>query len=361
MDLRALLDEMHHREAIDLHLASGTPPVFRVNGQLAVFLEEDYRNAGLQRVLTASDLADITAQLDSMTLGVAPDPMKWGLEGPSRHRNARAILLRLGENAYRISVGSASGGPVIAVRVIPTHVPRLCELLEGDSVIAELAKLQHGLVIIAGQTGSGKATTLASMVQEINGSRNVRICVVGIEYLMHSARSLLTQHIEGWDCEDTADGIAQAADLDPDVIAVMELADEPSVLAALRLAERQRLVLATIHAGTVSRAVERLTQLAHSQSALVRSQLAENLQAVVAQRLVPRAGEEGSVAIHEVLLGTERTAKVIAAGVTDFAPIVADGKEDGMRSFDDSLLRLLARGAISTETVRENLDDPSRL
>lgn len=340
MELSALLTDLIARDGSDLHLAVGQPPTFRVGGELT------------RRDGPALD----AAQMDALVGRYLTDG---ALEAD--------VSLRQDEATFRCHVFRERGRPGAAIRVIPSKVPTLDELFAGqegvNAVLRSLTQRLRGLVLITGPIGSGKATTCAAMLEEINQTRAERIVTVEspIEYVLQSKRSLITQRGVGQDVPSFEDGARAAWQEDADVILIGDLHSMEAVQLALSLAETGHLVFAKLHLESASEAVQRLIEAFPEPREGVRRMLARTLLAVVAQKLLPRV-ERGRVPAIELMMATPRVRQMIAEGKVDALDLVVEaGHDQGMRSMDDAVLALHRAGAISRETAWHALQDRDRL
>ena len=349
MELTTLLDEMTEGTWIsDLHLVAGQPPVFRKEGTLI-------RREGA--VLDAETLEKLIAPHLSEALRV-----RLLHEG----RDVTAAV-RHGGQAFRMHVFRERGNLCAALRIRPRNVPTLDELgFEGAhlELLKDLTKRMRGLVIVTGPTGSGKSTTIASMIEEINRTRAERILTVEdpIEYEFTSKESLITQCEMDTDFPDFPRALRGAFFTDPDVILVGALNTLESLQLSLSLAETGHLVFAPLGQPSASEALERLVaSFPESNRREVRRQLSNNLQAVIAQQLVPRFEKPGRVALHEILMATPAVRQAIRDGASDFAAEIEAGREIGMQTMDDALVKAVEAGEIGRELALGRLSDPSRL
>lgn len=349
MELAPLLAHMREREASDLHLVAGHPPVFRVAGR--------FERRDADPVLDA-------AAVESLLLPHFSERHRRHLDEERRDAD---LTVREGDRRFRMHVSRDRSGLSAAVRIVPNRVPTLEELGLGPDEAPVLGKLTHvtrGLILTTGPVGSGKSTLCASMVEEINRTREERIITLEdpIEYEFESKKSLISQRSVGEDISDHPAGLRAALYMDADVILVDRLRDLETILLALSLAETGRLVFATMNVPTTSEAVNRLVDsFPEGQRTVIREMLSRNLQAVIAQTLVPRAGGTGRVAAQEVLVGSPRVRQMIAAGQSDLSLGIEAGRGVGMQTFDDAFVALYERGAITRETALARLQDKTRL
>lgn len=330
MDVTDLLARAKAAGASDLHLAAGEIPMLRLDGQL-------------QRLdlppLAACALEDALAPLldqaqrrqwasgDELDLAVT-------LPGPVR--------IRL--NLYR-----QRNGPGASLRLLPSRVPTVDEL-GLEEVFQPVAQWRDGLVLVGGPTGSGKSSTVAALVDQLNHTHALHIITLEdpVELIHSSQRSLVSQREIGRDCRDFAQGLRSALRQDPDVIVIGELRDLESIRLALRAAETGHLVLATVHTRSAVNSIDRLVEVfAAEEKALVRAMLAESLRLVVAQVLVKRVGG-GRVAAREVLVATPAVRNLIREGrMAQLQSVMQTGAAAGMKTMEMALQVLRERGEVA--------------
>ena len=329
------LHAAHTRHASDLHLIPSLPPVLRVDGKL-----ELWEGPGL----SAEDLA--------------------GVAGSFLDESERETLQRSGdvtativdaEVPVRVHAHRTGEGTAFALRFLARDVPTFAEL-ELPRVVAELSRRPHGLIVLAGPTGSGKSTTLASLVALMNEESSRKIVMIEdpIEYRLRSKRSIIVQRQVGRDVPTFAHAVIGALRSDPDVIVIGEMRDPATTSSAITAAETGHLVLATLHAGDASQSIDRLVDAFPSErSEYARARLAQVLLGVVAQRLVERASGSGRRAAAEVLIVTDAVRHMIRDGKQHQLPtVMATGRQFGMQTLDVDLAELVANGHITPATAR---------
>lgn len=336
MDVTELLALAIKAGASDLHLAAAEAPAMRVDGQLRR-LDLPALNAEqvlelLSQLMTTAQKKDFETHLDiDFSLAVAD-------------------LAR-----FRVNAFSQCRGPAAVLRVIPSQVSTLNDLGLGE-VFRQIAELPAGLVLITGPTGSGKSTTLAALLDHLNRQQALHILTLEdpIEFVHRPQRSLISQREIGRHSAGFAQALRGALRQDPDVIMLGELRDAQTIRLALTAAETGHLVLATVHAGSAAKTIDRLVDVFSAEEKhLVRTMLAEALQAVVSQVLVDKIGG-GRVAAHEILLATPAVRNLVREGkVAQLYSTMQMGAAQGMQTLDGCLQGLLARGVISLESARE--------
>jgi len=335
--LQELLRKAVARGASDLHLTVAAPPMMRVKGNLApVEGYEPLSVAALEDVI-GSLLNDDQHRRYKETGDV---DFSIGLPGIGR---------------FRVSAFRQRGSPAICLRVIPAQVPPW-EQLGLPPILLELCDLRHGLVLITGPTGSGKSTTLAAMVDHINRRRAAVIITIEdpIEYLHRHHKSIINQREVGSDTVSFAASLRAALREDPDVILVGEMRDTETMATALRAAETGHLVLSTLHTRGCANTVDRIVDSfpAHQQQQ-VRVQLADALQAVIWQQLVPRR-DGGVVAACEIMVATPAIRNLIRDARTFQIPAAMEtGARYGMQTMERALEELALAGVIDEEVRKE--------
>ena len=304
----------------DLHLCSELPARWRRNGELEYAPEgAPQPDALLSRWLSAEQQCALAqqGQLDfAVTLSNGA---------------------RLRANAFQQSHGVS-----LALRILPQMAPEL-DALGAPPRIRELLAMKDGLILVTGATGSGKSTTLAAMVNELNKTLSGHILTLEdpIEYLYASDKCLIQQREIGTHCSSFSEGLRGALREDPDVILLGELRDSDTIRLALTAAETGHLVLATLHTRGATQAVERLVDVFSAEEKnMIRSQLAGSLKAVLAQKLI-ETKQGRRAALFELLINNAAVANLIRDGKTHQLPgVLQTGQQFGMQSFEQSLQKL---------------------
>lgn len=330
MDVTDLLTRALAAGASDLHLATGEPPLLRVDGLL-------------QRLELPPLLA---AELDE-GLGLL---LEHGQRQQWRAGDELDLALTLeGIGRCRLNLFRQQQGPSASFRLLPKGMPTL-EQLDLADVFQPIAQSTEGLVLVGGPTGSGKSSTLAALINALNRERALHIVTLEdpVELIHKGQRSLVTQREVGRDCRDFAQGLRSALRQDPDVIMIGELRDLDSIRLALRAAQTGHLVLATVHAGSALSSIERLVEVfAAEEKPLVRSMLAESLRLVVTQVLMPRVGG-GRVAAREVLVATAAVRNLIREGrMAQLQSVMQAGGAQGMKTMEAAQQQLRNQGVIA--------------
>jgi twitching motility protein PilT len=331
-----LLGSMLGWDASDLHLTAGSPPAIRVRGEirpvadLPSLTEEDTQQL-LYRIRSTEQQTrlEIERQID----------VSYAVPGIAR---------------FRVNVFFRQGTIGAAFRLIPQAIKSLEELGLPVS-LHELTERPRGLVLVTGPTGSGKSTTLASLIDEINRTRSAHILTIEdpIEFIHPHRRCIVNQREIGTDAPGFAEALRAALRQDPDVILLGEMRDLETISTALTAAETGHLVFGTLHtrgaAGTIDRIIDVFPAGQQSQ---VRTQIAGALQAVVTQALLPTADGQGRVAPVEILLPDDAVRNLIRQGkVEQIYSIMQTGTSRGMQTMEQSLCELVLRGTITTEVA----------
>jgi twitching motility protein PilT len=291
---------------------------------------------------------------------------------PAAHeaRYARAHSLDLGleirdVGRVRIHVFRADSGRSASIRLLPRHAPSLASL-DLPIALDDLVELPHGLVLVCGASGSGKSTTLAALAQEAFRRRSVVLTTLEdpIEYVLVAPdTSVLRRRQVGRDVADFACGLRDALRQDPDVILIGEMRDPETISLALTAAETGHLVLASLHSRSAASAIERIIDAySPERASQIRSQLADSLRAVIAQRLLPRARGSGRVVALEVLRANHAVAALIRDGKTaQLTSVIQAGRREGMIMLERSLADRVAAGEVRLEDARAAANDPAAL
>ncbi|BAN57011.1 MULTISPECIES: type IV pilus twitching motility protein PilT [Pseudomonas] len=329
MDVTDLLARAVDAGASDLHLAAGQIPMLRIEG--------DLQRMNLPALVPA-DLAEGMAPLlaeHQRRQWAQGDELDLALELPGLGR-------------FRLNLFRQLNGAGATFRLIPGRIATLDELDLGD-VYQAVAQCTDGLILVGGPTGSGKSSTLATLIDQLNRERALHIITLEdpVEVIHSSQRSLINQREIGRHSGGFAQGLRSALRQDPDVIMIGELRDLESVRLALRAAETGHLVLATVHTRSAASSVDRLVEVfAAEEKPLVRTMLAESLRLVVAQVLVRRVGG-GRVAAREVLVATPAVRNLVREGrMAQLCSVMQGGAAQGMRTMEGAMRELKESGLI---------------
>lgn len=336
MNIQQLLELTIARKASDLHLVVGYPPTLRVFGELVPvpglppIKDEDMQGLVLVMLTpTQKQVFDNTSELD--------------------------IALSFGEKVrFRVNIFLEQGHIAAALRLIPMEIPTL-DLLGLPATVEKLTDLRQGLILVTGPTGHGKTTTLASFINKINLTRDEHIITIEdpIEYVYPKARSLISQRQMLVDTKTWGNALRAALREDPNVVLVGEMRDLETIATALTVAETGHLVLATLHTNSASQSIDRIIDVfPENQQQQVRLQLAEVIQAVISQRLIPTI-TPGRVLAVELLLGTPALSSLIREGKTHLIDsLIQTSGELGMVTMENALAKLIQQGKIDFETAQ---------
>lgn len=345
LQLSTLLEQVVQVGASDLHLAVGSPPVVRVQGELR-------RLAGVP-ALNGSDVR-------RLVLGILTQRQRERFLEEGELATSHAIP---GQGRFRISAFVQRDSVGAVLRLVPGDIPSPEDLGLPDEVI-DWADQRRGLVLVCGPHGSGTSTTLAALVDRINRTRPCHILTIEqpIEFLHRHQAALVNQREVGEDTASFARGLRYAFWQDPDVLVVGELPDVETIRLALAAAETGQLVLATLRTMDAPKTIERIIEIFPAdQQAQVRIQLANTLQGIAVQQLVPAI--DGGVALAtEVLLPTPEVLKCIRSGDSgSLVKAIVGGVSSGMGTMDQSLAELVQAGLVDVEIAAERAVDPNEL
>lgn len=338
MDLTQLLAFTMQNEASDLHLSPTSPPVIRVHGSLKRIKADPLTSDDIRTMLYSVMTEDQRAEFErTMELDFA---------------------IAFGEKArFRVNAFTTRNGTAGVFRTIPSAIPSM-EDLELPAVMRRLAELEKGIVLIVGPTGSGKSTTLASMINQINETESKHIITIEdpVEYF-HTSKKCLVNHRElGHDTHSFANALKSSLREDPDVILVGEMRDYETISLALTAAETGHLVFATLHASSASKTIDRIIDVFPTgDKEMVRAMLANSIQGVVHQTLLKRSSG-GRVGAFEILLGTNAIRNLIRENqISQIYSMMQTGKRYGMMTLEDSVNSLLEAGIINKDEARRVL------
>ena len=338
-----LLIEMAQRGASDLIIVAGAPPIFRVAGRLAKTTDAPLSGDDIQSLFASMLTAKVREKMESE--GAADFSLRLASGDDNERRAWR----------FRVNVHRQRGTLAAAIRALPTEVPTLQQLKLPPS-LAELVKPTRGLVLVCGPTGSGKSTTLAALINEINRTSAKHVITIEdpIEYEHRNASSFIEQVEVGRDAPSFASALRASLHQDPDVILVGEMRDLETVATALTAAETGHLILSTLHTSDATQAIHRIVDVfPPQQQTQIKQQLALSLNAIVVQQLIPRADNSGRSVAVEVLLANYAVRNHIRTDKLQNLPTeITLGKRAGMISLEDSLAGLVREGAITLEDAR---------
>lgn len=343
--LEEILKAAKEAGASDVHFTVGIPPKMRVNGELATMefgkmLPEDTENIVLQ-IMNEDQMAYLAEKGEY--------DMSFSIKELGRYR----------VNAYK-----QRGSYALALRLVGTVIPSPEDLGVPESVI-DLYRKKRGLVLVTGPTGSGKSTTLAAIIDKINHNRNAHVITLEdpIEYLHQHDMSMVNQREIGMDSMTYANALRAALREDPDVILVGEMRDLETVSVAITAAETGHLVLSTLHTTGAVNTVDRIIDVfpPHQQQQ-IRVQLAEVLEAVISQHLIPTADGSGRVAAFETMHVNPAIRNLIREGKThQILSVMQTNRRLGMRTMDEAIIQLFYAGRINRGQAVHFAQDPSSM
>ncbi len=345
MELAQVLKEGMNRGASDFHLKPKQVPVLRVQGKLAPI-------EGWPPV----EPKDLDQMAQSMMSPAQRDRFE-------REGGVDVQYSVAGVGRFRASVCKARGSTSIALRVVPYELPTF-EELNLPPVVGKLAMEPRGLLLVTGPAGSGKTTTLASMINHMNQQRNDHIVTIEdpIEYLHQDRSCIITQREVGTDTPSFADALRICLRQDPDVIMVGEMRDVETIRTVLTLAETGHLVMSTLHTITAAETVNRIiAEFPGQHERQIRGQLAQVLRGILSQRLIERADGSGLLPAVEVLVNTTTIQRCIEdpARTGQIPQAIAEGKDMyGMQTFDQCVLAFYQKGMIKYEEALRASSSP---
>lgn len=334
MLLQELLEITMKENASDLHLTVGAPPTLRVNGHLAPISMDKLLPGDTEKYAK-----EILGENYEEYLSIGEMDTSYSISGLGR---------------FRVNVYKQRGGDAIALRVVALKVPTLKEL-DFPASLKEITNKQRGLVLVTGPTGSGKSTTLAAMINEINTNRSAHVITLEdpIEYLHKHNKSIVNQREIGKDSKSYQNALRAILREDPDVILVGEMRDLETISIAITAAETGHLVLSTLHTIGAAKTIDRIVDVFPPyQQQQIKIQLAAVLQGIVSQQLLPKVNDDGRVAALEIMTITPAIQNLIREGKThQIESAVQTGGKYGMKTMDMAITDLYKKGEISKDTA----------
>jgi twitching motility protein PilT len=336
MEIKQLLQTVVDAKASDLHLIAGSPAMLRVDGKLLPvstlgILTPDTISEILKQVLTSEQIERLTVNKE----------LDFSLAFSDKGR-------------FRVNAYTQKNSLAAAFRLIPLTIPAI-EALGLPPILHSFTNLRQGLVLVTGPTGHGKSTTLASMIEEINQTRDTHIVTIEdpVEFMFKPAKSIISQREMRSDTHSWEIALRSALREDPDVVFIGEMRDYETIAAALTVAETGHLVFATLHTNSAAQSIDRIVDVfPEEQQQQIRLQLSNVVEAVFSQRLIPGVSK-GRVVAYEVMLGTTAIKTSIREGKThQIESILETSQEAGMSTLEKSLATLVRNGEITLETAQ---------
>ena len=342
--IKPLLEKAVAQDASDVHIKPHRVPCYRVHG-----------------TLVESGFEDVTPEhMTEIVRDIMPGYL---VETYSSTHEADFSLQEEGVGRFRVNVFVSQGIPTIAMRYVKGTIPTF-EKLRLPPQMKALANAERGIILLAGTTGSGKSTTMAALIGEMNRTQRNRIITIEdpVEYLFDDDQCVITQREIGLDTLSFENALKHILRQDPDVIFIGEMRDQNSIRTALLAAETGHLVLSTLHAGTCSQAVPRILDVfpdaEHDQ---IRMAIAGNLHAVICQRLVPDI-QDSVIPAVEILLNTPTVRKLLEKNQLDvIAAAIETAGEDGIQTFNQSIYKHIKAGLITEKEGMRYATNPESL
>ncbi|GKZ03435.1 twitching motility protein PilT [Paraclostridium bifermentans] len=335
MDIFDILINARDLGASDVHINSKCEPIARVNGKFIKISNELLSKSDTEKM--ANELIGIQKFNEIKELG----EYDFSISIKNLYR-------------FRVNIYKQQDSYAIAARIINSEIPDL-ETLGLPNVVKEFAKKENGLVLVTGPTGSGKSTTLASILDSINKNFQKHIITLEdpIEYIYNRKNSIISQREIGKDTKNFKSGLKSVLRQDPDVILIGEIRDEETLATALTAAETGHLVFSTLHTIGAAQTIDRIIDMFQAnQQNQIRMQLSSVCEGIISQQLIPNINNEGMVAATEVMVSTSAIKNLIRDSKThQISNIIQTGSKNGMQLMDQDLVNLFKRRKISKESV----------
>ncbi len=341
--LEELTAQAAEQNASDIHLASGLAPRFRIDGQLC---------SAMERVLSAEECTAIAEEL----AGAEFDAI--------RKRGELDLAKTISGRRVRVNIYHTRGTISIALRILADRIPKISDLGLPPAV-SMFPSYQKGIVLVTGETGSGKSTTLAAILNEINHTRNEHIITLEdpIEYVYEPDRCPISQREIGTDTDSYADGLRAILREDPDIILIGEMRDAETIETALTAAETGHLVFATLHTNSAADSIDRIIgAFSAARQPEIRMQLSTVLMAVLSQQLLVRRGGHGRACACEVMIATPAIRNQIREGKTpQMESSILTSAKEGSLTMDHCLIQMVKNGVIDLDTASSAARKPENI
>ena len=348
MDIHELLKQSASLGASDLHITVGLPPISRIHGHLQKLTDEK-----LSPQITESFIKSLLNQ------------NQWNLLQEKGEVDFSVSVFGL--YRYRVNAYKQRGSYAAAMRLVESNILGF-EQLGLPPILSDLCNRNRGLILVTGPTGSGKSTTLAAMIDQMNKTRDCHILTLEdpIEYLHKHKKSIVNQREIGNDSKSYTNALRSALRQDPDIILIGEMRDLETIAIALTAAETGHLVLSTLHTIGAAKTIDRIIDVFPPfQQQQIRTQLSMTLQSVISQQLIPRTDKKGRVAAIEVMLANPAIRNLIREGKTpQINNVIMTSLKIGMRTMDSSIAEFYHQGKISLDDALlycSDLDSIKRL
>ena len=345
LDIKKLLKSVVAYKASDLHLVSRSEPQIRIDGKL-----------------TPLNLPKLEGKdIEEMCYGIITDKQKKSFEEQGELDFA-LMIPNIGR--FRVNYYNTLGDIAAAFRIIPTRIPTL-EDISAPLIFKSIIKREKGLILITGPTGSGKSTTLAAMLNEINLTERKHILTVEdpVEFVHENNKSLFSHREIGNDTKSFATALKYALREDPDIILIGEMRDKETIAAALTAAETGHLVFGTLHTNSAYQTINRIIDVfSGDEQPQIRAMLSTSLVAVISQALIPKIGG-GRVAVHEILINTPAIANLIRENKVHqiYSQMQLNQQQTGMQTQTQIIIKLLKSRIISKEEAIKYSNRPDEL
>jgi twitching motility protein PilT len=339
LDITQLLAFTMQNNASDLHLSPKNAPIIRVHGDMRRLKSDLLKSEDIRTMLYSVMTEDQRAEFER----------EFELD----------FAIAFGEKArFRVNAFTTRTGTAAVFRTIPSMIPTI-EELELPGIMRRFAELEKGLILVTGPTGSGKSTTLASLVNYINETSACHIVTIEdpVEFFHTSKKSLVNHREVGVDTKSFAKALRSSLREDPDVILVGEMRDHETISLALTAAETGHLVFGTLHSNSAAKTIDRIIDVFPTgDKEMVRAMLASSLQGVVAQTLLKRNGGNGRIGAYEILVGTNAVRNLIRENqVAQLYSMIQTGTRYGMVTMEDAITALVSQDLVDKEEARRAL------